>query len=377
MVTNHDEAYAAAKQLGFPLLVRPSYVLGGRAMQICYSQADFENALEDALTVSDQHPVLMDRYLEAAIEYDVDALCDGEEVMVAGIMEHIEEAGVHSGDSSCVMPAVFLSEENRAELIDSTKRIALTLGVVGLVNIQFAIQNGTVYVIEVNPRASRTIPYVSKATGIPLAKYATQICLGKKLHELKRNPVGEGLYFIKTPVFPWQRFDVQDIALGPEMRSTGEVMGVGRSFGEAYAKALIGAGMKLPTSGGIFLSVRDQDKHMLAQIAGPLFSMGFTLLATAGTHNALQKIGIPSERVNKVRESRPDIVDHVRNGRVQLMINTPLGKRSIHDEAAMRLAGLRFGVPCITTIRAATAVVSALRSLRANELRVVKLQELV
>jgi carbamoyl-phosphate synthase large subunit len=378
IVLTKKEALTASTQIGFPLLVRPSYVLGGRAMQVCFNRTDFLSALNDAFAASEQHPVLMDRYLEAAVEYDVDALCDGTDVFIAGIMEHIEEAGVHSGDSSCVMPPVFLSEENRQEMIESTIKLAKSLNVIGLVNIQFAVQNEKLYVIEVNPRASRTVPYVSKATGLPIARLATRLCLGEKLSSFgKMEKYGQGLFFIKTPVFPWQRFDIKDISLGPEMRSTGEVMGVGRSFGEAYAKALLAAGMKLPTQGGVFLSVRDQDKHMLSEIAGPLYSMGFNLLATSGTHNALSQLGLPSERVNKVKEGRPDIVDHVRNGRVQLMINTPIGKKSIHDEAAMRLAGLRFGIPCITTIRAATAAVSALRSIRAKELRVIKLQELV
>ena len=210
-----------------------------------------------------------------------------------------------------------------------------------------------------------------------MAKIATRLCLGEKLAAFKPfSPYGNGLFFIKAPVFPWRRFDLKDVTLGPEMRSTGEVMGVGRSFGEAYAKALLGAGLKLPQKGGVFLSLRDQDKHALAEIAGPIYSMGFHLMATAGTHQALQELGIPSERVYKVREGRPDIVDHVRNQRIQFMINTPLGRKSIHDEAAMRLAGLRFGIPCITTLRAAQAAISALRSLRANELRAIKLQEL-
>ncbi|MCB9765030.1 MAG: carbamoyl-phosphate synthase large subunit [Alphaproteobacteria bacterium] len=372
------EAIVAAGRIGFPLLVRPSYVLGGRAMAICYDEADFLAALDEALEVSAQHPVLLDRFLEGAVEYDLDALCDGERVHVAGIMEHIEEAGVHSGDSACVIPPVVLTEAQRAEMIDATTRLALRLGVVGLVNVQFAVHEGLVYVLEVNPRASRTIPYVSKATGLALPRVATMLCLGHKLSEFDLpQGHGRGMHFIKAPVFPWRRFTVRDVVLGPEMHSTGEVMGIGRSFGEAYAKALMGAGMRLPTEGGVFLSLRDEDKPRLADIAGPLYSMGFHLMATRGTHAALQKAGIPAERVYKVREGRPDIVDHVRNGRVQLMINTPIGKKGVADEAAMRLAGLRFGVPCITTLRAAEALVAAIRSLRAGELRAVKLQELV
>ncbi|MEC8422398.1 MAG: carbamoyl-phosphate synthase large subunit, partial [Myxococcota bacterium] len=377
MVNTREEALAAAGRLGFPLLVRPSYVLGGRAMAICYDDADFQAALTEALEVSEQHPVLMDRFLEAAVEYDLDALCDGENVHVAGIMEHIEEAGVHSGDSSCVIPPIVLTPAQRATMIEATTKLAKRLEVVGLMNVQFAVHDGDVYVIEVNPRASRTVPYVSKATGVPLPAMATRLCLGESLADLGPLPDhGKGMHFVKAPVFPWRRFNVKDVVLGPEMHSTGEVMGVGRSFGEAYAKALMGAGMKLPTEGSVFLSFRDADKHALPDIAGPLYSMGYQLLATSGTAQALEVAGIPCERVFKVREGRPDIVDQVRNGKVQLMINTPLGKKGVYDEAAMRLAGLRFGVPCITTLRAAHAVVAALRSVKAGELRAVKLQEL-
>ncbi len=393
MASTRDDAIAAAARIGFPLLVRPSYVLGGRAMKICYDDADFQAALTEALTVSDRHPVLLDRFLEGAVEYDVDAICDGKQVHVAGIMEHIEEAGVHSGDSACVLPPVDLTPQIAREMVDAAVRIGQRLGVIGLMNVQFAVQrddDGTdrLYVIEVNPRASRTIPYVSKATGVPLAAAATRLCLGQTLADIGLapdsvgGPLREGLmqragfFFIKAPVFPWRRFNVEDVVLGPEMHSTGEVMGVGRSFGEAYAKALIGAGMRLPRKGGVFLSLRDDDKNHIGDIAGPLFAMGFHLMATGGTWQALQDAGIPAEQVYKVREGRPDIVDHVRNGDVQLMINTPMGKKSVYDEAAMRLAGLRFGVPCITTMRAARAAVAAIRSVRAEELRAVKLQEL-
>ncbi|MCK6507188.1 carbamoyl-phosphate synthase large subunit [Myxococcota bacterium] len=393
MVLTREEAFAAAARIGFPLLVRPSYVLGGRAMKICYDEADFQAALAEAFEVSERHPVLLDRFLEGAVEYDVDAICDGDDVHVAGIMEHIEEAGVHSGDSACVVPPVDLTPELARQMIDATVRIGQRLGVVGLMNVQMAVlREGTgpaeVHVIEVNPRASRTIPYVSKATGVPLPALATRLCLGETLASVGLQPdqVGgpvreslmgrAGFHYVKAPVFPWRRFTVQDVVLGPEMRSTGEVMGVGRSFGEAYAKALLAAGMKLPDKGGVFLSVRDDDKPHLPDIAGPLYAMGFQLMATGGTWRALQAAGIPAELVFKVREGRPDIVDHVRNGAVQLMINTPMGKKGVYDEAAMRLAGLRFGVPCITTLRAARAAVAAIRSLRARELKAVKLQEL-
>jgi carbamoyl-phosphate synthase large subunit len=378
MANDRAEAIAAKDSLGFPLLVRPSYVLGGRAMAICFDEDDFKAALEEALDVSEDHPVLLDRFLGGAVEYDVDVLCDGEEVYVAGIMEHIEEAGVHSGDSACVIPPVVLSKANQAEMIDVATRSALRLGVVGLMNVQFAVHEDQVYVIEINPRASRTVPYVSKARGVPLARLATFLCLGQKLKDLgPLPPLAEaGTYFIKAPVFPWGRFDMNDVLLGPEMHSTGEVMGIGRSFGEAYAKALSAASQALPNEGGVFISLCDRDKHLVAELAGPLYSMGFTLWATQGTAAVLQNAGIPCEVAFKVKEGRPDIVDHVRNGKIQLMINTPSGKKSVYDERAMRLAGLRFGVPCITTMRAAMSAVTAIRSQRAGELKVVKLQDL-
>ena len=378
MVHTREEAYAAAARIGFPLLVRPSYVLGGRAMAICFDEDDFAAALDEALEVSAQHPVLMDRFLAGAVEYDVDILSDGDDVHIAGIMEHIEEAGVHSGDSSCCIPPVILTADQRAEMVDAVTRIAKRLRVVGLMNVQFAIQAGVVYVLEVNPRASRTVPYVAKATGVPLPRIATLLCLGRKLRDvLPAAPAyGVGYTFIKAPVFPWMRFNVRDVVLGPEMHSTGEVMGVGRSFGEAYAKALQGAGMKLPKSGGVFFSFRDADKHAIPALAQAVHALGYRLLATGGTAAVIREAGLPVETVFKVREGRPDVVDHVRNGRIQLILNTPLGKKGVHDEASMRLAGLRFGVPCITTVRAAQAVVEALRALHDDAMAVVKLQEL-
>jgi carbamoyl-phosphate synthase large subunit len=371
------EAQMAAGRLGFPLLTRPSYVLGGRAMTICYDQADFEAAVHEAIAASEQNTLLLDRFLEGAVEYDVDALCDGTDVHIAGIMEHVEAAGVHSGDSTAIIPPVQLSEVNRAEIEDITRRIALRLQVVGLINIQLAVQDGTVFVIEVNPRASRTVPFVAKATGVSVANVATRLLLGEKLADMDLRPHGQGMFFIKAPVFPWSRFPGSDVVLGPEMRSTGEVMGVGWSFGEAYAKALIGSGMVLPTEGGVFLSVTDRHKgDELVKVAGSLRHLGFRLFATGGTAGFLSERGVEVTSVFKVREGRPDIVDHIKNGRIQLMINTPMGKKSVMDERAMRLAGLRYGVPTITTMEAALAVVQAIRSLKAGELRVIKLQEI-
>ncbi|MFZ5481295.1 MAG: carbamoyl-phosphate synthase large subunit [Myxococcota bacterium] len=377
MVKDREASYAAAARLGFPLLVRPSYVLGGRAMKICFDEADFHAAVDEAIRVSEEHPLLIDRFLEGAIEYDVDALCDGETVHVCGIMEHVEEAGVHSGDSTTILPPIQLSDENRAEMVDVVRRVALTVGVVGLVNVQFAVQNGVVYVIEVNPRASRTVPYLAKATGVPIAKYATRLLLGQKIADLgDLSPWGEGMYFVKAPVFPWRRFPGVDVVLGPEMRSTGEVMGVGESFGEAYAKALLASGMSLPTEGGVFLSLRGEDKKEAAPIGRALAEMGFKLYATSGTAEALAKAGIACTRTWKVREGRPDVVDLIKNGDIRMIINTPLGKKAQYDEAAMRLAGLRFGVPCVTNLQAAKVIPAAIRALRAGEMKVVKLQDL-
>ncbi len=372
-----EEAAAAAERIGFPLLVRPSYVLGGRAMAICYDRADFDRVVEEALETSEAKSLLLDRYLDWAREYDVDALADGTDVYIGAIIEHIEEAGVHSGDSTGVIPPVYLSHHERAAIEEYTRRIALELNVVGLVNIQYAIQDGKVYVIEVNPRASRTVPFVAKATGIPLAKLATRLCIGEKLADFgPLKPRGQSNYFVKAPVFPWRKFPGSDVILGPEMRSTGEVMGVGWSFGEAFAKALLAAGMTLPTEGGVFLSMRDRDKPKAVGIAGALQHLGFTLYATHGTAAYLEGRGIACEGVYKVKEGRPDVVDHIKNGKIHLMLNTPQGKRAKFDELAMRLAGLRNGIPCITTIAAARAAVEAIRSLRAGELRVLKLQEL-
>ena len=376
MASTRDQAVVAAERIGFPLLVRPSYVLGGRAMQICWDETDFEQAVDEALRSAEGHPVLLDRYLEAAVEYDVDALCDGREVVIGAILEHIEEAGVHSGDSATVIPPVELTSALEAQMIEQTTRIAKALGVVGLVNIQWAVQDGELFVIEVNPRASRTVPFVSKATGVPLASIATRLCLGERLadQEIKRR--GEGMFFIKAPVFPWRKFMGSDVALGPEMRSTGEVMGVGRSFGEAYAKALIGAGNKLPTEGGVFLSLRDFDKEALLPAARSLVELGYKLIATRGTTAFLRQHGVACEPVFKVKEGRPDVVDAIKNGQIQLILNTPMGKRAQHDERAIRVAALQYSVPCITTRAGIKAVVQALIRLRTGPLSAVKLQEI-
>ena len=371
-----EEARTIAGTLGYPLLVRPSYVLGGRAMAICYDEVDLERFGAEAVATSEARGLLLDRYLTGALELDVDALADGTDVLIGGIMEHIEEAGIHSGDSAAILPPVSLSQVQLDTIEDYTRRIALELGVVGLVNIQFAVHEGKIFIIEVNPRASRTVPFVAKATGVPLARVATRLCLGEKLADMELPRKRAEMYFVKAPVFPWRKFAGNDVVLGPEMRSTGEVMGVGWSVGEAYAKALIAAGMRLPTGGGVFFSIRDADKPRSAAIAGALQHMGFKLYATGGTAAYLQERGIETEKVFKVREGRPDVVDLIKNGQIQLILNTPLGKKAQYDELAMRLAGLEYGVPCITTLSVGKALIEAIRSHKAGELKVIKLQEI-
>ena len=342
MASGREEAAEAAARIGFPVLVRPSYVLGGRAMAICYDQADFDRVVVNALATTVHGALLIDRYLVGAREYDVDALCDGEDVLIGAVIEHVEEAGVHSGDSTGVIPPVNLLPRLAEQIEAHTRQIALKLGVVGLVNVQYAVQNDEIFVIEVNPRASRTVPFVAKARGIQLAKIATRLCLGEKLKDLGPFETrGDGMFFVKAPVFPWTKFPGSDVVLGPEMRSTGEVMGVGSSFGEAYAKALIAAGMKLPTGGRVFLSFRDGDKPAAVEIAQSLVQMGFELCATRGTAAHLSEKGVECESVNKHLEGRPDIVDQLKNGEIHLMLNTPRGKKAQYDELAMRLAGLR------------------------------------
>src|ERR1700719_561629 len=323
MATSVEEAVAGANRVGYPVLVRPSYVLGGRAMVIAYDDAAVVQYMTTAIEYSQERPVLIDHFLEDAIECDVDALCDGDDVLIAGIMQHIEEAGIHSGDSSCVLPAVDLSEDVLQTIRDYTRKLAMALNVRGLVNIQFAIQRGTVFVIEVNPRASRTVPYVSKATGIPLAKIASRIMVGRKLKEVLPEQVanGRGLdtgshYYVKSPVFPWGKFPGVDTVLGPEMKSTGEVMGVSDNFGEAFAKAQIAAGQVLPMQGTIFLSVNDHDKEGLVPLAKEFMNMGFHLVATHGTAAVLEQAGLQPERVYKVKEGRPNVVDLIKGDRI-------------------------------------------------------------
>jgi len=374
---NVDEALAIAQRIGYPVLVRPSYVLGGRAMVIAYEEATLRDYVRRAEELQRAFPILVDRFLESATEVDVDALSDGEDVVVAGIMQHIEEAGIHSGDSSCVLPAVEIPEPQLQTLREHTVKLARELRVVGLMNVQYAIQHGKVYVLEVNPRASRTVPYVSKATGVPLAKVAARLMIGRKLEEFHlpcELPVR--YFFVKSPVFPFLKFPGADTILGPEMKSTGEVMGVAENFGLAFAKAQLAASQPLPSAGRVFLSVNDHDKPQGVVVARELAGLGFKLVATRGTAQALRKAGLKVETVHKVNEGRPNAVDLVKSKALELIINTPLGSASHFDEKAIRRAAVHHGVSCITTMSGAAAAVSGIRAQREQGVRVSSLQEL-
>ena len=383
IATSVDEALAGARRVEYPVLVRPSYVLGGRAMVIAYDEADIVRYMTSAIEYSQERPVLIDHFLEDAQEVDVDALCDGKDVVIAGIMQHIEEAGVHSGDSSCVLPAVDLSDDVLETIRAYTRRLVLSLNVIGLANLQFAVQRGKVFVIEVNPRASRTVPYVSKATGVQLAKVAARLMTGRTLRELlpvqlesgKDLSTGEH-YFVKSPVFPWGKFQGVDPVLGPEMRSTGEVMGVARTFGEAFAKAQTAAGLHLPTEGTVFFSVNDRDKKTFASLARRFVDMGFKLVATHRTADVLEEAGMQVERVFAVKEGRPNVVDLIKSARIQLIVNTPSGQSSVFDEAAIRRAAVSARVPTITTLAAARAAADGIEALRGGAHSVESLQAL-
>jgi carbamoyl-phosphate synthase large subunit len=383
IVTSVPEAIAGANRVGYPVLVRPSYVLGGRAMVIAYDDDAITQYMSTAIEYSQERPVLIDHFLEDAVECDVDALCDGDDVLIAGIMQHIEEAGIHSGDSSCVLPAVDLSLEVLETIRTYTRKLAKALNVIGLVNIQFAIQRGVVYVIEVNPRASRTVPYVSKATGIPLAKIASRLMVGQKLRTLLPEQVASGndldtgdYFFVKSPVFPWGKFPGVDTVLGPEMKSTGEVMGVSDNFGEAFAKAQIAAGQVLPMQGTIFLSVNDHDKAGLVTLAKEFMNLGFHLVATHGTAEVLEAGGVQPERVYKVKEGRPNVVDLIKSDRIQLIINTPRGQDTFFDEKAIRRAAVLARIPTITTLAAARAAAEGIAALQKGSVSVKALQAL-
>ncbi|MDQ3729509.1 MAG: carbamoyl-phosphate synthase large subunit [Actinomycetota bacterium] len=371
-----EEALLVAEDVGFPLLVRPSYVLGGRAMEICYSAEGLDAYLAANVKADQKHPLLLDRFLEDAIEVDVDALSDGTEVSVAGIMQHVEEAGVHSGDSACVLPPMSLGEEMLAQIRETTTRIALELGVVGLINIQYAVARGELYVIEANPRASRTIPFVSKAIGAPLAKIACRLMLGERLADQDIPELPSGHVSVKEAVLPFARFAGADAVLGPEMKSTGEVMGVARDFPTAFAKAQAAAGAALPLEGSVFITVTDDDKAAATQIASRFHDLGFEVVATRGTAQAISRMGIPVRAINKIAEGSPHVVDYIRDSDVDLVINTPTGSGARSDGYEIRNAAVRHGVPCITTMTGASAVARAIHAVRTRGAEPQSLQEL-
>jgi carbamoyl-phosphate synthase large subunit len=378
MAATGEEAKEVAAKIGYPVLVRPSYVLGGRAMAIVYDEESLDEYVRNAVGFTPDRPVLIDKFLERAAEFDVDALADEHTCVIAAIQEHIEEAGIHSGDSSCVLPPIRIDPEHIETMRHYTRLLATALSVRGLMNIQFAIKDHRVYVLEVNPRASRTVPFVSKATGVPIARIAALVMAGQALadFDLPEN-LTVNLFFIKSPVFPFAKFPGVDPVLSPEMHSTGEVMGVGETFGEAYAKAMTAAGLSLPQAGRAFISVNDADKGQAVVLARRLSRLGFEIVATLGTADRLREVGLKVENVFKVNEGRPNIVDLIKRGEIALVINTPLGRASHFDEQAIRRAALQYNVPCVTTMTGAQAIVEAIGARDANgAIKVRSLQEL-
>jgi len=375
--STREESVRMAEQLGYPVLVRPSYVLGGRGMRVIYDRGDLEEWLRREALVSADEPVLLDKFLEGALEVDVDAVADGETVLVGAVMEHIEEAGIHSGDSTCVIPPFTLGESTVAEVRAITATLARAIGVRGLLNVQYAVRMGEIYVLEANPRASRTVPFVSKAVGIPLARLAARVMAGERLADIRPAETEPRMISVKKPVLPFSRFPGEDALLGPEMKSTGEVMGRDLDFGRALAKAHLGAGELLPDSGNVLLSVRDDDKRAITFMAKKLVELGYGLVATRGTARFLHRNGIPAREVFKVHEGRPHVVDLIENGDIQLVINTPLGRASEYDEQAIRERAVSMGVPVVTTLAGAQVTVAGLEAMRGGPLEVTSLQELL
>jgi carbamoyl-phosphate synthase large subunit len=373
--TSAEQAVKKAARIGYPLLVRPSYVLGGRAMEIVYDETDLTNYMEKAVKASPDRPVLLDKFLQDAAEIDVDCVADGERCLVIGVMEHIEEAGVHSGDSACSLPPFSLKKKMVDEIKSASRALAAELDVRGLMNIQFAVKDDTLYVIEVNPRASRTVPFVSKATGIPWAKVATRVMLGESLKKqgVTKEVIPEHIS-VKEAVFPFVKFPGVDVTLGPEMRSTGEVMGVDKDFGMAFIKSQLAAGVKLPSSGTVFMSVNDHDKPTAPDVARQLVAMGFRIIATSGTLALLKSHNIACDPVHKVGEGRPNVLDVIKNGDVHLIINTPFGKATKQDETLIRSTATARGIPIITTLNGARATVTGMQALRKRGLSVTPLQ---
>jgi carbamoyl-phosphate synthase large subunit len=371
-----EQARKIAREVGYPVIVRPSYVLGGRAMEIVYDEEELNKYMEMAVEASPERPVLVDKFLEDAIEIDVDCVADGERVVIGGIMEHIEMAGVHSGDSACSLPPFSLTEDETKELARQTAALATELGVKGLMNVQYAIREGVIYVLEVNPRASRTVPYVSKATGVPLAKIATKVMCGMTLEELGfTKEVSISHFAVKEAVFPFSRFPGVDAILGPEMRSTGEVMGIDTTFGMAFAKSQAAASSPLPTSGTVLVSLKNKDKRPALFMVKKLQDVGFKIVATEGTASFLRRQGVDVSEVHKVLEGRPNVVDLLKNHEVQLVVNTPSGKRCRRDEVVIRSTAIAFHVPLITTLQGLAAAVQGIEALIKEGLSVKSIQE--
>ena len=376
LANSFDEAREAAERIGFPVLVRPSYVIGGRAMEIVYDTDELEEYMKEAVKVSPEHPILVDKFLEDAIELDVDLLCDGEDVFIAGIMEHIEEAGIHSGDSACVIPPQTVPEHLLEVIRENTRKLALELDVIGLMNIQYAVKldEEKVYIIEANPRASRTVPFVSKAIGVPLAKVATSLMMGKTLkdfgltQEIKIHHVA-----VKESVFPFLKIQEADTVLGPEMKSTGESIGIDENFGMAFYKSQLSAGMDLPKEGTIFMSVREQDKKKVQPIAEKANRLGFDILATKGTADSIFKV--PIQRIKKVSQGTPNIKEAILNGEIDLIINTPHGKQASEDGYIIRRLAIELGIPYVTTLAGARAALNAIEAVKSNDIGVKSLNE--
>ena len=375
-VRNLEEAIKVSGEIGFPIVVRPSYVLGGRAMELVHTQVELEKYIKEAVEVSDKKPILLDGYLTDAIEVDVDVISDGENIQIGGILQHIEQAGIHSGDSACSLPPYSLSEIVINTIEKQAKKIASELNVIGLMNIQFAVQDNNVFIIEVNPRASRTVPFISKCLGESLVKSATKTMVGKTLKDIGfSNLLPKNYFFVKEAVLPFDKFPAVDPILGPEMKSTGEVMGIGSSFGEAYAKAQRAANKVFPDSGLAFVSVKESDKKYLTNLVPLLLEQGFSLIATKGTAEAINQLGHDAQIINKVTEGRPHIVDELLNNRVNLLINTTEGRQSIEDSASIRRTALQNKLFCVTTIFGAFAILEAM-STNSNDWIYNSLQEI-
>jgi carbamoyl-phosphate synthase large subunit len=373
---NTAEALQIATKIGYPVVVRPSYVLGGRAMRIVYNEKDLTHYMNTAIDVSPEHPILIDKFLKDAVEIDVDAISDGEATIVGGIMQHIEEAGIHSGDSACVLPPYSISAEMLAEIKSATRAMAAELKVKGLMNVQYAVKDNVLYILEVNPRASRTVPFVSKATGVPLAKLATKVMLGMTLKDLGlTEEIVIKHYAVKEAVFPFDRFDNVDTLLGPEMKSTGEVMGLDDRLGLAFAKSQLAAGQKIPTGGTVFISVRHGDKPVVLPVARKLVELGFSIVATKGTARHLQENGVGCTQVHKVSEGRPHILDKIQDKAIQWIINTSLGTRTTEDSFSIRRAALSHHLPYTTTTAGAVSMAKAIATLRQQDLEVKAVQD--